>query len=127
MSAGGARLPLRRSSPTRGRPVHGGKFDVRSWFLHALPAALGAALALAAAGGPAGPAWADVPHKPAATSPSPWTAKDAQRYWTRDRLLAATPLDQHKTRPTEAPRTGSEKFDGLPVVGTFFWHDTLLR
>ncbi|GGO54545.1 trypsin-like serine peptidase [Streptomyces lasiicapitis] len=60
-----------------------------------------------------------------------FTPADADDYWTPARMRAAEPVAEDTTRkpgapasaPTRRPRAASNPFEGLPIVGTFFWND----
>lgn len=56
-----------------------------------------------------------------------FTPADADSYWTPERMRAAKPVQEQEAKqfpaPTRTPRSPSKPFEGLPIVGTFFWND----
>ncbi|WNO70147.1 trypsin-like serine peptidase [Streptomyces sp. AM8-1-1] len=56
-----------------------------------------------------------------------FTPADADAYWTPERMRAAQPVEGGKSNGGPAPRglaaSPSKQFEGIPIVGTFFFSD----
>ncbi|KPI06807.1 hypothetical protein OV450_3679 [Actinobacteria bacterium OV450] len=53
-----------------------------------------------------------------AKSPAAWSAREAENFWTADRMASAAPMTP-ASAPATDPGTGQD-FDGIPVVGRMF-------
>lgn len=51
--------------------------------------------------------------------PSKWSAREAETFWTPDRMASAVPVSPTGAAPATDPGTGQD-FDGIPVVGRMF-------
>ncbi|TDU74399.1 serine protease [Streptomyces sp. KS 21] len=51
--------------------------------------------------------------------PGKWSAREAENFWTADRMAAAAPMTLASAAPATDPGTGQD-FDGIPVVGRMF-------
>ncbi|MEI5103856.1 trypsin-like serine protease [Streptomyces sp. PmtG] len=87
---------------------------------------------------PKAPTAARPSQSPVTTPPTPvpaggdedargFTPADADAYWTPARMRAAEPVEEDQgdrpAAPARMARSASRPFEGLPVVGTFFWND----
>ncbi|MFD7442235.1 trypsin-like serine peptidase [Streptomyces sp. NPDC059909] len=56
-----------------------------------------------------------------------FTPADADAYWTPERMRAAKPVKEDEAVPSGTRKalaaSPSKPFEGLPIVGTFFWND----
>lgn len=66
---------------------------------------------------PAGPL--PVAEAGSALPPGKWSAREAENFWTADRMAAAAPMTPASAAPATDPGTGQD-FDGIPVVGRMF-------
>ncbi|MFI5765322.1 trypsin-like serine peptidase [Streptomyces sp. NPDC051563] len=91
--------------------------------------------ALMALLGPAAPApaagLAPVPAAGPAPPPPASGARSAEAYWTAERMAAAVPVDAARSRAAAGARAPSGipagvHFDGMPMVGTFFYRQTAI-